>query len=193
MDVASVLQNTGPIDARLDAKVAASLAPNWTTSGMAKGTYLSCQGEPDQLEHILLSGNAISHISDAEGRSVCVGFHVGACVVTPNIARTISGVSLVTIELTTDAIVASMPAEGLLDLMVSSVPIRGWANGILRNEIGLKAEREWCLAALKGVDRLNWFRKRFPRHEEFFGHTHIASYLGMTPVTLSRLRNAQLK
>ena len=58
----------------------------------------------------------------------------------------------------------------------------------LREELSRKTEREWCLAALGGADRLEWFRERYPNYEGLFVHHQIASFLGMTPVSFSRLR-----
>jgi hypothetical protein len=142
------------------------------------------------MERIILDGRAISQIADPDGRAVCVGFHAGPCVVTPNVARTRNGTSLVSIDVIADALVAQMDSRSLTELMLTSEPIREWANGILQQELARKADREWCLAALGGADRLAWFRKEFPRHEEIFGHYLIASFLGVTPVTLSRLRGA---
>lgn len=81
-----------------------------------------------------------------------------------------------------------MGTDRLTDLMLGSEPIRNWANGVLRDALSEKAEREWCLAALGGAERLTWFRQAFPGYEDIFTHTLIASFLGITPVTLSRLR-----
>ena len=76
-----------------------------------------------------------------------------------------------------------------MKLMVAFENIREWGNSLIREELTLKVEREWCLAALSAPKRLEWFRKTHPGYEELFAHFHIASYLGMTPVTLSRARN----
>lgn len=175
----------------LDKDIAREFAAAWNVEHVVKGRCLAAQGEPDPMEHIILDGRAASQISDLDGRAVCVGFHAGPCVVTPNIVRTRNGTSLVSIDAITDVLVAQMDNRALIELMLVSEPIREWANGIMQQEQVRKADREWCLAALGGADRLAWFRRAFPRHEDFFGHYLIASYLGMTPVTLSRLRGAE--
>lgn len=156
-----------------------------------KELRIATQGTSESMESIILNGSVTSQISDPEGRSVCVGFHTGPCVITPNIARTRDGVSLVSLEVTADALVAQMDTSALTELMVASEPIREWANGVLQQELARKADREWCLAALGGADRLAWFRESYPYHEGIFGHSLIASFLGVTPVTLSRLRGSE--
>jgi len=174
----------------LDKDIAQVFAAAWDVEHVEKGRRIATQGEPELMEHIILDGRATSQITDPEGRAVCVGFHAGPCVVTPNVARTRDGISLVSIDVVTDALVAKMNSRALTELMLASEPIREWANGILQQELARKADREWCLAALGGADRLAWFRKDFTHHETLFGHYLIASFLGVTPVTLSRLRGA---
>ena len=175
----------------LDKNTAREFAAAWRVEYVERGRRIATQGEPDLIEHIILDGRATSLITDPEGRAVCVGFHAGPCVVAPNVARTRNGTSLVSIDVIADALVAQMNTLALTELMLASEPIREWANGILQQELARKADREWCLAALGGADRLAWFRENFPRHEGLFGHYLIASFLGVTPVTLSRLRGAE--
>ena len=175
----------------LDKDTAREFAAAWSVEYVEKGRRIATQGEPDLLEHIILDGRATSQITDPEGRAVCVGFHASPCVVAPNVARTRNGISRVSLDVNADALVAQIDSNALTELMLASEPIREWANGILQQELALKADREWCLAALGGADRLVWFRAKFPRHEGLFGHYLIASFIGITPVTLSRLRGAR--
>ena len=167
-----------------------ALAGTFEAKTVAKAQHLARQGEPDHKEYILLSGKMVSLIVDAEGREVCVGFFVGPCVITPNLARTAAGKSLVSLRAETDRQAASVEAAVLLDLMRGSSAIEDWANAVLRAELEHKTSREWSLAALKAKERLEWFRRFYPDHETLFTHSQIASFLGMTPVTLSRLLNS---
>lgn len=161
---------------------------DWKRIRLDKGAHMTRQELSDTDEYVLLSGCLASSICDQNGKEVCVGFYVGPCVVTPNIARTRDGLSLVSIVATADALLARIDSDLLSNRMISSEPVRNWANGILREALSRKVDREWCLAALGGAERLVWFRQEFSGYEETFPHSMIASFLGITPVTMSRLR-----
>ena len=165
-------------------------AAEWSTSQVAAKADIVRQEDPHVDEIIVMNGHLISTISDPDGKEVCVGFYAGPSVVTPNIARTRAGRSLVSITATTDARIARVNSDHLTQLMISSEAVRNWANGVLREALSQKADREWCLAALGGADRLRWFRETYPGFEDIFNHALIASFLGVTPVTLSRLRHS---
>lgn len=165
-------------------------AAEWTTTQVTEKADIVRQGDCDSREIIALDGHLASTICDPDGKEVCVGLYVGPSVVTPAIARTREGRSLVSITATTDAKIARMNSDRLTELMIASEPIRDWANGVLRGALSQKADREWCLAALGGADRLAWFRETYPGFEDIFNHALIASFLGITPVTLSRLRHS---
>jgi len=171
-----------------DLNLADGFASHWRSKRLNKGMRLVDQGQTEADEFILLEGCLSSSICDQEGKEVCVGLYLGPCVVTPNIARTRDGVSLVSIQATKEASLYWLDTDRLTKLMLESEPIRDWANGVLRGALSEKAEREWCLAALGGAERLNWFRTAFPGYEDIFTHSLIASFLGITPVTMSRLR-----
>lgn len=161
---------------------------HWKPLHLSKEEQVCRQGHPEADEYIVLEGRLASCICGKDGKEICVGFYVGPCVITPNIARTRDGESLVSIVATTDASLVRMDSDLLSELMISSEPVRNWANGILREALSRKVDREWCLAALSGAERLAWFRREFPGYEDTFPHSLIASFLGVTPVTMSRLR-----
>jgi len=185
-EIEALLKGTGVLDATSIKAIAAS----FREQRLARGNHLAHQGEPDGNEYFLLEGRAQSSVTDAEGRAATIGLYIGPAVISPNIARTSQGSLLVDIELLDDARVGVISADRLSELMVASPLIREWGNGIMRDELTRKVGREWCLAALSAADRFAWFREHFAGYEDRFPHTLIASFLGMTPVTLSRLRNS---
>jgi len=156
------------------------------------GGLIVSAGEPDPDEYFVLSGIVKSFVGDAEGREVTLAFHVGPCALTPSIARVAEGRSRVSCVAMTPARVAGFPSATLMECMLRNPTIQRWGDTVLRTELVRRADREWALAALSAADRLRQFRRDHPGLEELIAHHHIASYLGITPVTLSRVR-AQLR
>ena len=173
-----------------DATYSDDFLSGWKRQRLTNGAHLTQQEQLETGEFILLKGCLASSICDQDGKEICLGLYVRPCVVTPNIARTRKGVSLVSIVAMTDCALARIDSEVLSNWMISAEPVRNWANAILREELSRKVDREWCLAALSGAERLFWFRQAYPGYEDIFPHRLIASYLGVTPVTLSRLRTS---
>ncbi len=187
MDLRTFLMQSSDLP---DMACADGFASDWTRQRVKKGAHLIRQEQAETDEFILLEGCLASSICDQDGKEICVGFYVGPCVVTPNIARTRGGLSLVSIVAMTESALARIDSDVLSNWMIAAEPVRNWANGILREALSRKVDREWCLAALGGAERLTWFRQAYPGYEDIFPHTLIASYLGVTPVTMSRLRTS---
>ena len=118
------------------------------------GCYLSNQCERDENEYILLRGRARSLVTDADGNEANLNLYAAPIVITPNMARTSGDCSLVDIEVLDEAVLASIPAASLMDLMVNFESIRKWGNTQMREELTRKVGREWCLAALGAPQRL---------------------------------------
>ena len=75
------------------------LSEAFTLYSVTSGASLSCQGEVDEMEYLLLSGRARSIVRDADGREVTLGLFDGPMILPPNMARTSKGLSLVDIEM----------------------------------------------------------------------------------------------
>ena len=63
-----------------------------------------------------------------------------------------------------------------------------WGNTVLSDELFNKVKKELNLITMSANDHLIEFRKIFPMLENIIPHPYIASYLGISPVSLSRLR-----
>jgi CRP-like cAMP-binding protein len=88
----------------------------------------------------------------------------------------------------TAAVVAGFEASLLLDCMLRVPSVQRWGDAVMRAELMRRVDREWALAALPAMERLQHFRAQFPGLVARIAQHHIASYLGITPVSLSRLR-----
>jgi hypothetical protein len=72
--------------------------------------------------------------------------------------------------------------------MVDNLEVRRFGNMVLLAELQKKVEKEISLASLTASERLQVFRKEYPGFENIVPHAAIATYLGITNVSLSRLR-----
>lgn len=176
-------------DAGLGESDIARLEAIFSLSDVKSAQRICVQGQGDENEYLLFQGRARSCLIDAEGREVSLSFYLAPMVITPNIARTKQGISLVDIEILRPGKIGICNTRALLDLMVEYEGIREWGNGIMRKELQQKVAREWCLSALGAAGRLAWFRENYPDYEKYFTQSQVASHLGMTPVTLSRIRH----
>lgn len=190
MDLATYFAAPAAGATPLAAEEVAQLCAAFQPRSARRGAALARQGDPNNREYILLSGRAVSVVRDAEGRETCLGLYKAPCVIPPNFVRSTEGISLVTLEILDDADLADIAASQLMDLMVQSAGIREWGNAVAQSELYRKASREWCLAVLPARERLDWFRRNYEGLEDAFAHRYVASFLGITPVTLSRARNA---
>ncbi len=174
--------------APLDEAAVEPLLQTITVQRLAAGDALLRAGEPGAREFFVLDGVLKSWVGDAQGREVTLAFHVGPGVLTPAIARVVNERSRVHCQALTAAVVAGFEASLLLDCMVRIPSVQRWGDAVMRAELMRRVDREWALAALPAMERLQHFRAQFPGLEARIAQHHIASYLGITPVSLSRLR-----
>lgn len=77
-------------------------------------------------------------------------------------------------------------------LIIENAEIREFANTVLRKELSNKVDKEISLTSLTGKERLAKFRKSFHSLENLIPHTDIASYLGITNISLRNHREKKL-
>jgi CRP-like cAMP-binding protein len=63
-----------------------------------------------------------------------------------------------------------------------------WGNGVVERQLLRSLQEETVFRAHDAKRRLTLLRKQFPGLENNVPHHLIASYLGITPVSFSRLR-----
>ena len=167
-----------------------ALLPMMSTHEIDRHETLFQAGQENRYEYLVLSGLLRSFILDVKGNETTVAFHSAPCVMTPCIARTESFTSLVTCEAIQTSRIIRFSESELMNLMINDEHAHRWGNRVLQTELVRRARREWSLAAETGAQRLQRFKKEYPDIASMVSAKIIATYLGITPVTLSRLQSS---
>ena len=174
--------------AAFDAPAFAPLLDAMRVADYPAGSQPLRAGDAPPMECFVLSGIVRSWVGDAAGRAVTLDFAMGPCALAPSIVRSADGCSRVHCEVLRPARLAWFDAGLLVQQMVDDPAIQRWGDAVLRAELMRRADREWALAVLPARERLRQLRAQRPQLEQLVPHHHIASYLGISPVSLSRLR-----
>lgn len=153
-----------------------------------KGETFIEKNKRNNKEYFLLEGICKSFLISPEGEEITISFFTDNSVLSPYTTRTKNGLSSINFRSLTDIKLASIKASEFEQLMIDNIEIRNFGNAVLRNELQLKVEKESGLASLTAKERLVKFREKFPLLENMVPHTDIATYLGITNISLSRLR-----
>jgi CRP-like cAMP-binding protein len=153
-----------------------------------KGTSFIQVKNRDKNEYFLLKGICRSFLINPEGEDITISFYKEKKILSPYVTRTSNGISLLNYEAMTDLELAFIDAEHFLNLMIENIDIREMGNNVLRKELLQKVKKEIGLASLTAKERLLRFREDFPQLENLIPHPVIASYLGITNISLSRIR-----
>jgi len=151
---------------------------------------LFTMGEAGDREYFVTEGILRTFVNSPEGHEVTMGLYVAPCALSPSISRNIDGISQLSCDALVPSAVASMDSALLIETMMQNSTMQRWGDTVMRTELSLRMQRELGLATHTAKQRLQQFRADFPKLEDLIPHSMIASYLGVTPVTLSRLRNA---
>lgn len=153
-----------------------------------KGALIATAGKSNNLEYFMIKGVCKSFLYTPEGEDVTISFFMPSSIISPSTTRNRGGKSILNIRALTDVEMATINAAEFEQLMIEDLEIRHFGNTVLRNELMAKVQKEIGLASLKGKDRLLLLRDNFPNIENLVPHADIASYLGLTTISLSRLR-----
>lgn len=153
------------------------------------GEHLWRVGDINVKECFVLSGILRSYLHSSEGQETTLDFYVAPCVLSPAITRSNEAGSRVHCEALSVSRVAVFSAASLNRLMKEESSIGCWANQVLMTELVRRANKEIALATQNATTRLKCLLEERPALSSAVAQHHLASYLGITPVSLSRLRS----
>lgn len=158
-----------------------------------KGDVFIDRGRKNNKEYFVYEGVCRSYLLSPEGEEVTISYFLEGSVLSPNKTRTANQISHLNFQALTKITVASLNADKFEQLMINHMDIREFGNMVLQNELLAKVEKEIALASLSAKERLLLFREKYHFLENLISHVDIASYLGITNISLSRLRKGLLE
>ena len=153
-----------------------------------KNTHLIHTG--DEVTHVLylLEGIVRYYITTEAGREVTKAFYkdsflIGSFDVTFN-----KGANKFSVQALSDVRFLKVPLSNIRSLLETSHEFSKAYNRFLTSVFIFKEKREIELLSMTGKERFESFNQEFPEIAEEISGVTLASYLGVTPVQLSRIK-----
>ena len=106
--------------------------------------------------------------------------------------RTTKGVSIYSYQALCNTKLLVFDSRQLKELLSETKKLSQIGKVIKEKELTRLMNREDCLMQVKAVDKYQKFITYYPNLERQISQRYIASYLGITPVSLSRLKKSML-
>lgn len=139
-------------------------------------------------EIVLLKGVLRAFYTNFNGDEINVSFFVDCDVVTPHFLRTIIGKSSINLQALENSEIGLIPCNDFQSACINNKEMMQFAEKITDKELFTRIEKERIYAKENAERRLDFFRNKFHGLENRIAHYHIASYLNITPISLSRIR-----
>ena len=164
-----------------------------TLKEYSKSNEIFVEGKKNDLEYLIVSGVLHRYNFSEKGDLVTTGFYMPNSVVAPHFARMNKGKSIFSLQTLTYAVIAEIPVKELDILRQNNKEFRDFGQRILEAELSQTYFNEVVFRSFSAKERLLTLRKQFPNLENLVPHNIIASYLGITNVSFSRLRNEMMR
>ncbi len=171
-----------------DGELLQELSNGATLRSISKGEHLMEMGDTQTKANFLVSGVVRCFSLDAEGRETtdCL-ISVPGSVLVPS--ADLSAPAPATVEMLTDGEVVCVPIALIVSLLETSLAANHLYIRLLSAAWHSHFEIRRVVSQLRTRERYLWFLDAFPGLIERIPNKYVASLLGMTPVTLSRLRS----
>ncbi len=145
------------------------------------------------FEYFQLIGVSHRFNVDTDMQTVTTGIYQNEIVITPHFTRTTNDKSIFSLQALTECHYLKIPAGIFREISDQNLPIKMFGRAVVEKEFIRNLNFEVLFRSHNAKERLIYFRKNYPLLENIIPHTIIASFLGITPVSFSRLRNELVK
>ena len=154
-----------------------------------KGSFIVRAGEPQNEVWLMESGIARGYFLNVNGEEVtdCFIFKPGSAAMA--ISDLKSGIpSPLAIEMLEDGYFYCIPISVIAELQKKYIEISIFYTHLLSASLNMHWSLKRLLTQCTATQRYQWFLQEYPGLIDRVNKKYIASYIGMTPVTISRIR-----
>lgn len=153
----------------------------------SSGELIVAAGESENRLYILVKGLIRKYYLDYEGNELTHQFlQTGRAFGTDNVV--FSGPVVCNFEAVEDCRMICFDYVVVQKLMLKDPDLMRIYIGLLEETLREKLMRETALLTESATERYLNLKREIPDIDQRVSHTHIASYVGVTPVSLSRIR-----
>lgn len=184
------IQNTLGKISPISIQTAIELMPATQIKTIDKNTFIEQSGLRINYQFVVLKGVVRKYLTNPKGQEFTTDFFCDGQAITPALLRSIDFVSFVNLQvLSNEATILFFSNKTMEDTMQGKKDLEAFGYRVMMQDAYKRAEREKILLTATGTEKLEWFRKNYPGLENEIPHYYIASFLGLTPTSLSRLRS----
>ncbi|WP_374950086.1 Crp/Fnr family transcriptional regulator [Mucilaginibacter sp.] len=180
----------------LDATTKALIAQQSHLMTIKKGELILNAGNVCNYVYFIISGEAISYFNNSRGKTTTFFFYFNSSVSTIKnlfavdyksfLSSSPASISIVSVS----AVKAIRFSKENIDYLIEKSPIfERWIRTVDEKVYSYTFDRVFSLLTLSAKDRYEKFLKEEPYLLNIFSNYHIASYLGITAQSLSRIRS----
>lgn len=146
------------------------------------------EGERASQEIFVAKGVVRAFIVDEEGNEKSTAFFQAPAFISMTTLRSKKGLSSCNYQALCNATILAFQSKSLYALLSASQQLNILGKVVKEKEMARLSDRDGCLLQVKAKDKYLKFLACYPNIEGVIAQRHIASYLGITPVSLSRLK-----
>lgn len=156
---------------------------------LLKDDYFAVEGEYSSTLCFLKTGVMRAFYRNSAGKEYNKTFFTNSNFVAAYVSVTTKQRNAINIQCLTDCDILVADYDKITGLYARFPKVESLARRIAEYKFALKEKREIELATLDATKRYDIFREEHPGVENRINQYHIASYLGITPTQLSRIRS----
>jgi CRP-like cAMP-binding protein len=188
MDVETFLTEIIPIK---DQELKRILKEECIIESFQRGEQINKIGEIDKYIRFLITGAVIGFIPDKNGKKITTGISTNPGDAISGARMLDGGPNEIGFGEIKDCEVFSIPADTVIRLRTQFQEISDLHVLVLAQAASYHWETKKMLYMKTAKERYEWFLEQYPGMIDCVSHRDIASFLNITPVTLSRIRHGK--